>query len=215
MTDPVSGYTASTNYTLDSVGNIQSATLSGTNATTQPKTYTPLDSWGRPTQLQDGRGYVTKYSYSDSWADSTCAPSTNSNAYLTSVTNAANQTTSYKYYSCTGLLASVTDPNSQTTRYTYDALGRVTNVSYPDGGSTTNSYTDTAPNSIETTVAQSAGVNQVRNVVLDGLSRKSQTQLLSDPTGADYVDTTYDAIGRVASVSNPYRTQPSPTTQYY
>ena len=33
----------------------------------------------------------------------------------------------------------------------------------------------------------------------------SETQLTSDPEGTDYTDTTYDAVGRTSTVSNPYR----------
>src|SRR6185312_10777924 len=38
----------------------------------------------------------------------------------------------------------------------------------------------------------------------DGLGRTITTQL-TDPEGNDFVDTTYDADGRVHSVSNPHR----------
>src|SRR5207244_3217374 len=42
--------------------------------------------------------------------------------------------------------------------------------------------------------------------VFDGLGRMTQTQLSSDPQGVVYTDTTYDALGRAATVSNPHRT---------
>src|SRR5205807_3591945 len=44
--------------------------------------------------------------------------------------------------------------------------------------------------------------------VFDGLGRVSQTQLTSDPDcpSGDKTDTTYDALGHVFSVSNPYCT---------
>src|SRR5205085_2878739 len=52
----------------------------------------------------------------------------------------------------------------------------------------------------------------------DGLGRQSQTQHLT-PSGASYVTTTYDPLGRVASVTNPYFSTSDPTygvtqTQY-
>ena len=50
-----------------------------------------------------------------------------------------------------------------------------------------------------------------RNSIYDGLGRLTQTQLTSDPEGTDYVDTTYDALGRVYSVSNPHRSAASST----
>lgn len=46
---------------------------------------------------------------------------------------------------------------------------------------------------------------------VDGLGRKTRERVLSDPSGADLTDTTYNAIGRVQSVSNPYRTSGDPT----
>jgi RHS repeat-associated protein len=39
----------------------------------------------------------------------------------------------------------------------------------------------------------------------------SQTQLNSDPDGADFVDTTYDPLGRKSTVSNPHRSSTLPT----
>jgi RHS repeat-associated protein len=43
------------------------------------------------------------------------------------------------------------------------------------------------------------------------LRRVAHTQLTSDPAGTDIVDTTYDSFGRVASVSNPYRSTSDPS----
>ena len=202
-TDSLSGNTISVANSFDTKGNLQAIQKSGTNAVTQSTTGTQFDQFGRATTVVDGRGMSTRYSYADSWADSNCAPVANSQAYLTKVTNALSQNTSYSYYSCTGLLASVTDANGKTTSYTYDPLGRLTNVAYPDNGWTQNSYTDTAPNSVDTTDA--IGVHS--KVILDGLSRTSQKQLISDPLGTDFTDTAYDAVGRVASVSNPYHSR--------
>ncbi|MGH9403299.1 MAG: RHS repeat domain-containing protein, partial [Terriglobia bacterium] len=42
--------------------------------------------------------------------------------------------------------------------------------------------------------------------MLYGLGRVTETQLNSDPAGADDVNTSYDSLGRVASVTNPSRT---------
>ena len=207
VTDPVTGNSNTKTYSYDGLGNLESIAVSGTNVLTATTSYLPLDAYGRPTQMTDPKGNVTKYSYNtdSSWSDATCAPPGGTQAYLTSVINAKNQTTSYQYDSCTGDLGSMTDPNGQTTSFSYDVLGRTTQISYPDGGWVQNSYVDTPPLSIQTTKNQAPDPNVVANVVLDGFARKSQTQLLSDPAGTVYTDTTYDALGRVASVSNPYR----------
>ncbi len=61
------------------------------------------------------------------------------------------------------------------------------------------------------TTKMNASQNIVGTLLLDGLGRTSQTQLNSDPQGVDYTDTVYDALGRVASVSNPYRSTSDPT----
>ena len=116
------------------------------------------------------------------------------------------------YYSTTSLLHTATDPNNQATTYTYDALGRVTNVAYPDGGSTTNTYVDTAPMSVATTVAITSTLNETTNTLLDGLGRELQSQFTSDPSGTDYTDTTYDPLERARASPDPYRTTSEPRT---
>ena len=42
--------------------------------------------------------------------------------------------------------------------------------------------------------------------MLDGFGRITQKQVTSDPNGIAYIDTTYDKVGRIASISNPYYT---------
>ena len=71
-----------------------------------------------------------------------------------------------------------------------------------------------AVHQIVTTRTASPSADQIRTTVFDGLSRVIQTQLNSDSNGSnatDYVDTTYDAVGRVHSVSNPHRSGTSST----
>src|SRR5206468_1251088 len=72
------------------------------------------------------------------------------------------------------------------------------------------SWTYNSPTSITTTTKMNSSQNIVSKLLLDGLGRASQTQL-TDPQGTDYTDTTYDVVGRVASVSNPYRSTSDPT----
>ena len=83
-------------------------------------------------------------------------------------------------------------------------MGRTTLTAYPDGGSTTTTYNDTA-NTIETQIAETSTTAIESLVQLDGLGRKTQSQLVSDPAGTDYTGTTYDSGGRVLCVSNPHR----------
>jgi RHS repeat-associated protein len=46
----------------------------------------------------------------------------------------------------------------------------------------------------------------------DGLGNVKQTQITSDPQGTVLKDTTYDGVGRVRTVSNPYRSGNDPTS---
>src|SRR5262249_3369260 len=57
---------------------------------------------------------------------------------------------------------------------------------------------------------QSSGSWIDQFVYFDGLGRKKQTQL-KDPEGDVFSETTYDAFGRVATVTNPHRANPSST----
>jgi YD repeat-containing protein len=148
--------------------------------------------------------YSTTYQYS----------STYDGAYPTTVANPLSQNTSYGYDFNTGAVTSITDANLQPTTKSYDIMGRLTQVSYPDGGSTSYCYTDLGgptcsqsgpPYEIVKTTAITSSQNEKSTFVFDGLSRALQMQLNSDPTGADYVDITYDGDGRKSTVSNPHR----------
>ena len=172
----------------------------------------------------DAAGNQTKYSYADVWNDATCAPTGgNSAAYPTKVTNALGQSTQLTYNSCTGTLATSKDPNLQTTSFGYDVMDRKVLVGYPDAGQSCVQYSD-APNSlcpaysgptlpiqIVSSQKLTSSVSKVSTIVLDGLSRKIQDQINSDPWGTDYADTTYDGLGNVSSVSNPYRSKSDTT----
>ncbi|MGA3093249.1 MAG: RHS repeat-associated core domain-containing protein, partial [Terriglobales bacterium] len=127
-------------------------------------------------------------------------------AYPTTVTNALGQATNYNYDLSTGLMTSVTDPNQQETTWTYDSMFRVLTASYPDHGGKSVTYHDaTPPVSATLTTLITSNVSEVQTNVFDYLGRFSESQLNSDPEGADYQDTTYDAVGNKATTSNPYR----------
>jgi RHS repeat-associated protein len=139
--------------------------------------------------------------------------STYAGAYLTSVTNALNQSITNAYDFNTGELSSTTDRNSQTTSYSYDSLWRLASVTYPPqivNGTSINGLTTIArqessfPFSETITKKINSSQNLVTTNVFDGLGRVTQNQQ-SDPQGTDLKNTTYDASGRVATVTNPYR----------
>jgi YD repeat-containing protein len=100
----------------------------------------------------------------------------------------------------------VTDEKSQQTSFAYDELFRPTRISFPIG-QTSWSYNDTAlPANVVTTTELTSSTNRIDTEELDGLGRVSQTQLNTD-VATDYVDFTYDALGRAATRSNPYRSK--------
>jgi RHS repeat-associated protein len=182
------------------------------------------DDLGNVVQTQDPLLHTTSFDYSESWTTatggSTCAPASGSTrAFVAKTTNSLLQTSSAKFYSCSSLIASVTDPNSQTTSYAYDLFRRPLTETRPDGGTTTWTYNDTAL-IVTRAVAIGNGVSpRTTQSLFDGLGRVKQAQLTSDPQGTDFTDTTYDALGCVATVSNPYRSTSDPTygistTQY-
>jgi YD repeat-containing protein len=113
---------------------------------------------------------------------------------------------------CTGGVATtVKDENSNTTTITYSDpyFWRPASVSYPDGGLVSLTYN--SPTTFTVTQKMSSSQNTVSTILSDGLGRTKKTELNTDPSGVDYVDTTYDLLGRVYTVSNPYRSTSDPT----
>lgn len=211
------GYTTRGNLTAVSKWrNTDGATITSTNQ---------YDDAGSLLSTIDPGGHKTSYNYTDSWAGSACVPSGTAAIFPTMVTNAKGQSTSTKYYACTGTTASTTDLNVNQTTYTYDSFDRPWQILYPDGGMKTFCYSDD-PNgacyntgslySTETD-AISGSTNLVKTTLYDGLGRADETQLNTDPGGAVYADTQYDADGRVLKTSNPYRSGDTEywTTQLY
>ena len=176
------------------------------------------DDLGNLLTSTDPAGHSTSFDYTDNWANSSCVPSgVNTHGYVTKVTNALSQIAKTSYYPCTGLIAAQQDQNDINagragTTLQYDLFGRLAQKNTPDGGQTAVSYSDAPPVSNTTTTKINSAQNVVTTKVFDGLGRLIQTQLTSDPQGTVYTDTTYDHLGRVATVSNPYRSGSDVTT---
>jgi RHS repeat-associated protein len=216
VTDPALNLSNTTTNGYDTSGNVTSVTTNGTGTGSYVTSY-QRNSYGQITKITDPRLNSTMIGYGDSWSNSaeSCVAA-NSSAYPTTVTNALNQTTNYTYNACTGTLASQKDANNATTGYTYDALNRllcttVTDLNNVLYSSVCDSYNDNAPSSSTHTVEQDGTHNITSQSVLDGYGRLQETQLTSDPSGTDYTDVTYDALGRKQSVSNPYRSLSDPS----
>jgi YD repeat-containing protein len=177
--------------------------------------YVDYNDVGKPTVAADARGYSTTFTYGtqNAFVATTTMPAT----------SGVNHTVTTNYDSNTGLLNYQIDQNSKQTSYTYDDRMRPLTISRPDGGSTTYAYPD--PNHVNTTTAECsssstnctvAPASITSSVTLDGLGRKI---LSSTDTGdscvAINVATTYDLMGRVSTVSNPYCTGSSaPVTTF-
>jgi RHS repeat-associated protein len=167
-------------------------------------THTTYYDTGMPYQVTDPRGNVTTYSYSSTYAGAyvtqTTLPQTGSVQHIVSGT----------YDFDTGKLTSFTDQNNLVSNYQYDSLWRRTTASFPDGGQTTFSYPNN--NTVQRQQTINSTLTKTTTTTYDGLARPNETQLNSDPQGTVYADTTYDADGRVYTVSNPYRQGTDPTT---
>jgi YD repeat-containing protein len=173
-----------------------------------------------------GTTHNMTYSYSDSYTilsggqNVNYTPTGNTNAYLTKVTDALGHTATFTYDYSNGQLTASKDQNDITanragTTYVYnDPFARPKKASYPNGGQTTLSYDDTAPSPTVTTtklIDSTSNTSATSIAVMDGAGRLVQTQLTSDPDGADYADVTFDGFGTVKTRSNPHRASGSTT----
>lgn len=155
---------------------------------------------GLPASRTDPLGNTTTFGYS-------CAGSYQSQTNFPD-TNSVHHVVSGSYDCNTGLLTIFNDQNGKIFTYQYDNMLRLTQVSHPDGGQTSFFF----PNA--TTVERQHKIDSTRNddsfVYSDGLGRTIKTQA-NTPSGAIYGATTYDPLGRVATVSNPYFSTTDPT----
>ncbi|MDQ3745360.1 MAG: RHS repeat protein, partial [Acidobacteriota bacterium] len=130
------------------------------------------------------------------------------------LTTAFTTSTVYDYY--TGLIYSTTDANGQTTTLSYkdtqgnfDPLDRLKAVVRPDGSCTDYNYGDTVGNLYVQVLSDlDSGRRTESRQYFDGLGRgvrsfRWENQDASNPWLT--VDTQYDALGRMWSMSNQYR----------
>jgi RHS repeat-associated protein len=181
-------------------------------------TYKNDDTGNRLSAADPNGNPPTEYSYTDSWysGSSVCSAS-NTNAFLTKITDPLGYVSEYAYDACMGLIRQKQDPNDLAanrtgTILTYDLMNNLIGTQYPDGGSTTINYGGYAvPLTITTTTLATPNPSIVAETILDGYGRTSRQETTSDPAGTTFIDTKYDSLGRVYSVSNPYRSIGDPT----
>ena len=167
---------------------------------------------GNVTSVVDQNGHRTQFSYGDDHS---------SYAHATTQINAKGQQTTAVYDWSAGKASRTTDSNGVSTTYAYvDALERLTEMDQAVGAIGVETHTRWEyPNA--TTVIQKSdqgssaspgsplspgdGTLQSESIY-DGLGRLWQSIQLGDVLGAITTTTTYDALGRVRTVSNPVRT---------
>jgi RHS repeat-associated protein len=193
---------------------------------TSPTAHTAYNANGMPFQKIDPLGNTTTITYDSTglYPNKVQAPNTTYGATVTQHIEVPTFDTN------TGELLSQLDENGNTTTFTYDNMRRLTNVAYPkaaaDGvaGTETYTYTDT-PHSISSPLTPNYTFTQKldRNGttapapfneqgIADALGRKIQTIIgQTTPITPIRAETTYDNLGRVATVTNPHYSTASPT----
>lgn len=174
-------------------------------------THQQYDQCGSLRVTTDANGNQSQISYSSAF----------NYVYPTTVTTAVPDTTgshslsqslitTSNYDSNTGLVTATTDANGQVTSMVYnDPLNRLTQVTKPDGGHTTYSYSDTAGDLYVRVLAdQDASRSIETRQYFDGLNRPIRKFIYQGQASTPWtvIDTYYDNMGRVAQVSNAYDT---------
>ena len=200
-------------------GNLTSVSRWDNGVSAYYKKQTIYNAGGAPSSTIDEDGNTTSYSYDPT------------GVFLSKIAYPSTAGMSHSEYFVydpdLGVLLQHIDQNGtgvgdlkHTTFYNYDSIGRVLGITYPDGGSVTTCYVDKTGdvcpqgsilNSANKTVASSPDPPVTTVRVSDGFGRPVESILLSDPHGADYTVSTYDGLGRLASISNPYRATGDPT----
>jgi RHS repeat-associated protein len=185
------------------------ATIAASNACNYwVKTTKSYDANGMVTQSQDAMLNTTYYDYDSSNAflkDIRHPKTTNGSSTVTheewfQFDHNSGEATAHAGENCTSL----TCPQEAT--YQYDALGRLQQATYPNGGGQKNyTYYDTVPPSYTTDTQVS--VSHSLHEETDGDLLGQPVHQINDQVVA--ADTVYDTFGRVTSVSNPYFTLPA------
>ncbi|MGA8492837.1 MAG: hypothetical protein WB711_20615, partial [Terriglobales bacterium] len=210
--------------TQDSAGNTYAATDSTYNSKGHPTnighwtsastawlvTYPSWNSNGTMSQVKDPGGNITTFSYAATGSGGCNGLLLTSTTYPLSSVGSSSQT-----WDCNGgVRTSYQDVNGNTTTYSYTANGadplyRIKEVIPPIESPTTYTYhTGSLPWYAATTQLVWGSSYAYHQVNLDGLGRAVGTTD-TDPnssTNYRYVTTTYNNLGQIASVTNPYFT---------
>jgi len=177
-------------------GNLTSVTR-WLNGGTSPKTQYSFNGYGTRITMTDPAGNLTQYTPDATgvFYNQITYPPTGSVQHVVYPT----------YDSNTGLITQFKDQNSQTTYYkNYDAMLRIGEIDYPDGGQTKFYYP--SPTQIEVQKKIDASRWTASWTQFDGLGRLTRRANANDESSPyDQVDTCYDAAGNVHFQSYPYQ----------
>jgi RHS repeat-associated protein len=189
------------------------------------------DTTGQILKSTDFAGNITSFNYSDNlYTDngasppSSFTPSKPTNAFVRTVSVPILGTdATFGYYVATGDIAVSIDQNGADSYAHFDSFGRTESTVLPPsvGGSrgwtliqypgTTDTEIDTYLSIASSTPSASCSSCNHQQAMLDSTGRQVADILANDPDGATSVATTYDALGRVYSTTNPYRSTSDPT----
>ena len=204
------------NYTTRCNPTSISKLVGGSTYLTTSMTY---DTTGQVRSVTDPKGNSTSLDYSDNFYNdanppSSYTPPAPTNAYLKTATLPIIGAETFGYYFGTGQMAISTDQNDQTTtNHFIDSFSRPTEALFADGGwnamsypsqTEVDSYLGTTNSTPSTSCSSGCRHDEQTS---DNLGRVNYSYLVSDPDGETTVGTTYDSNGRVASATNPYRSQ--------
>ncbi|HEY4358477.1 MAG TPA: RHS repeat-associated core domain-containing protein, partial [Acidobacteriaceae bacterium] len=179
-----------------------------------PVTHTGWTADGEKSYVIDADAHLNANGHTADYTHGAC-----NGSVVTGTTNALDQSISGTYDCNTGLLTSLTDANGGVTTVAWDSMLRIASVtsplvpvpgSSPASPTATFTYCDVVGsgcatrNKVTKTVAAAPNPNQTTTVQFDDFGREL-TRSTTDPNGDDIVAKSYDADGRVSTVSNPYR----------
>lgn len=180
--------------------------FNGTSPHGNPEIRYAYDSYGNRICTRDARGNTTTISYD----------STGTFPILTTAPSPASLTTATAYYGVGGIpmdtglygqVKSVTDPNGRTTGHEYDALGRKTKTTNPDGFYATTTYNYGNGQTVGTQhVLTTNSLGQSNATYFDGLGRTTRKTSTYPGGPTRETKTEYDLRGQVLRTSLPYFT---------
>ena len=167
-----------------------------------PITLWSYDAYGNPLNMTDPNGNLTAYTYESktyTYANKITLPRTGQTDHVW---------TAPAFDFRVGKAKEIRDENGNVTSYQYDAVGRLLQADFPDGGRKVFTYTDSPqPSTVKTVVLVSQGPPESTITsfdYFDGLGRKIQTVTYDELKRPIYARTLFDAMGRLSKKEGPF-----------